>query len=108
MAQLHIQRLREEYQAIDNMLDTCWKSDDVIATSENIKAAYHALDSILKRLLAVRSLDYKIEDANEMAHNWVLDMRYVTGALSEPEMREREKWHWEQRQRLENEHKQPS
>ncbi len=92
MMQLLIQELKREYKAIDKILDAGWFSGEL--STDEVKAAYQALDSILRKLILSQTSYNGMTDAQEIVRNSELDMKYVTGALSEPEMKEREEWHW--------------
>ena len=97
MTLLLIQGLRHEYEALDKVFDAAW--DDDTLTAEDVENAYSALDSIIEKLI-LSSTSYKgLTSAEEITRNSALDMQYVTGALSEPEMRQREEWHRQRQER---------
>jgi hypothetical protein len=99
MTQLLIQGLRKEYAAIDKALDWAYESD--YSRVSEMDEAYSALHSIIEKLI-LSSTSYRgMTDADEVAHNLALDMRYVTeDSLSEQEMKEREEWHWKRLKEL--------
>ena len=98
MKQLLIQGLRKEYAAIDKALDLAKDSNFKFSV---INGAYCALHKIID-VLILSSTSYRgMTDADEVAHNLALDMRYVTeDSLSEQEMKEREEWHWKRLEEL--------
>jgi hypothetical protein len=97
MTQLLIQGLRKEYAAIDKALDLAKDSNFKFSV---INGAYCALHKIIEKLI-LSSTSYRgMTDADEAAHNLILDMRYITGDLSEQEMKEREEWHWKRQEEL--------
>jgi hypothetical protein len=98
MKQLLIQGLRKEYAAIDKALDLAKDSNFKFSV---INGAYCALYKIIEKLI-LSSTSYRgMTDADEVAHNLALDMRYVTeDSLSEQEMKEREEWHWKRLEEL--------
>ena len=99
MKQLLIQGLRKEYAAIDKALDWAYESD--YSMQDEMDEAYSALHSIIEKLI-LSSTSYRgMTDADEVAHNCALDMRYVTeDSLSKQEMKEREEWHWKRQEEL--------
>ncbi len=104
MMQLLIQGLRAEYEALDRVLNEGFERSSLSA--EDVENAYSALDSILEKLILSSSSYHGMTSGLEISHNLALDMQYVLGHLSEPEMRQREEWHWhrcEEQEWMENE-----
>ena len=101
MMKLIIQSLREEYEAIDKVLNEGFEFDNVSA--RDVENAYSALDSILEKLILSSTAYHGMTSGMEITENLALDMRYVVGQMSGPEMRQREEWHWQRCDEQENE-----
>lgn len=101
MMRLVIQDLREEYEVIDRVLNDGFEFDDVSA--RDVEYAYLALDSIIEKLILSSTSYHGMTSGMEINENLALDMRYVVGQMSEPEMRQREEWHWKRAEDQERE-----
>ena len=93
MMQLLIQGLRKDYEAIDKALGLAFDSD--YCKKETMENAYGALYGMLRTLILSSASYQGMTNATDIAHQCTLDMQYITGCLSQEEMKQREEWHWE-------------